>query len=284
MFEHVLVALDFSPAAEAMLRCLPGLRELGARKLTLVHIAEVDYPVFGAVASLGHHRKRLEGMASSLATKGFEVQAIAAAGLPAREILKTAAERTASLVLIGSRSHSRVREAFVGSVAWDVVQRAHLPVLLQRLEPASGQPDGPLVGSCCDMRSHVLFATDFSEVAERAFMLVESLARLGVRSFTLMYVQEEKAQTGGTVGESGTEQLNALAGKLRVAGAEAVTVERPTGDPAREILRRANQDQNTMIVMGSQGRGLVAEAVLGSVSREVLRRAPGSVLLAPART
>jgi nucleotide-binding universal stress UspA family protein len=279
MFEHVIVALDVSPAADAMLRCLPGLRELGTRRLTLVHVAEVDYPVFGAVAHLDHQQKRLESLAIGLASEGFEVRVVAAAGNPAGEILKAAEERDASLVLVGSRSHSRVREAFVGSVAWSVVRHARIPVLLQRLEPESDRADGPLVASCCDLRSHVLFATDFSSVAERAFTFVEALARLGARSFALAHVQEEAGEGGA---DGANRRLVELAERLRAAGAHSVTVEVLSGDPAREVLRLAELNPETMIVMGTQGRGLVAEAVLGSVSREVVRSAPGSVLLVPA--
>jgi hypothetical protein len=55
-----MVALDRSSGAHAMLRCLPGLGALGTRRWTLVHVAEVDYPVFGTVAFLDHYRKRLE--------------------------------------------------------------------------------------------------------------------------------------------------------------------------------------------------------------------------------
>jgi nucleotide-binding universal stress UspA family protein len=281
MFEHVMVALDLSPAADAMLRCLPGLRELGTRRLTLVHVAEVDYPVFGAIANLDHHRKRLEELAAALTAEGFEVQVVVAAGNPAGEVLKAAEERAASVVLVGSRSRSRVREAFIGSVARDLVSRARLPVLLQRLEPEADRAEGPLVAACCDLRSHVVHPTDFSGVAERAFEFVAALARLGARSFTLVHV----AEADGANGSNGArERLEVLAETLRAAGAESVTVEALTGDPASEVLRLAEKHPDALIVMGTQGRGRVAEAVLGSVSREVVRRTRASVFLVPARS
>jgi nucleotide-binding universal stress UspA family protein len=281
MFEHVMVALDLSPAADAMLRCLPGLRELGTRRLTLVHVAQVDYPVFGAIAHLDHHRKRLEELATALTGKGFQVQVVAAAGNAAGEVLKAAEERDASLVLVGSRSHSRVREAFIGSVARDVVSRARIPVLLQRLEPVTAQAGAPLVASCCDLRSHVVHPTDFSAAAERAFAFVDALAHLGAHSFTLVHVRKADEEGGNDVDR---DRLEAMAEGLRAAGVESVAVETLAGDPAEQVLRLAEQLSDPMIVMGTRGRGLVAEAVLGSVSREVVRRARGSVLLVPAHS
>jgi nucleotide-binding universal stress UspA family protein len=282
MFTHVLVALDLSPAADAMLRRLPGLRELGARTLTLVYVAAVDYPVFGAVANLDHHRKRLDDAAPALAADGFEVQVVVAVGHPAGEILNAAGERGASLVLIGSRSHGRVGEAFVGSVAWEVVRRARIPVLLQRLEPATERPEGPLVASGCNVPAHVVFPTDFSGVTDRAFVFVDAFAHLGARSFTLLHVREEEDSAADR--DSDHERLEALAERLRAAGAESVAIEVLAGDPARQVLRLAEQHPDTMIVMGTRGRGRVAEAVLGSVTRDVVRRARGSVLLVPAQS
>jgi nucleotide-binding universal stress UspA family protein len=284
MFDHVMVALDLSPAADLMLRCLPGLRELGTRRLTLVHVAEVDYPVFGAVAHLDQHRERLDGLVPAIRAAGFEVQVVATAGNPASEILKTAGERGASLVLLGSRSHSRVREAFIGSVAWDVLRRSSVPVLLQRLDPETDRPDSRLVASCCDLRSHVLFPTDFSETAERAFTLVDTLARLGARSFTLLHVREEREAEAEPSSDRGArERLEDLAVRLRAAGADDVHIDLVRGQVVTEVLRQAQAQRDTLIVMGTHGRGLIAEAVLGSVSREVLRRTRGSVLLYPAR-
>jgi nucleotide-binding universal stress UspA family protein len=280
MFEHVLVALDLSPAADALLGCLGGLRELGAKRLTLVHVAEVDYPVFGAIGNLDRHRDRLEDQARSLVGDGFEVEVVATAGNAAAEILKVAAERGATMVLIGSRSHSRVREAFIGSVAADVVRRARVPVLLQRVAPRADQ-DGPAFTlSCWDPDSHILLPTDFSVTAERAFRVVEAIARAGAGSFTLMHVHDPAADDA--VVQAGRDNLEALAERLRAAATRPVAVEARVGDPAGEILALAAQDPSTIIVLGTQGRGLVAEAVLGSVSRVVVRQARGSVLLVPA--
>ncbi len=281
MFEHIAVALDLSPAADSMLRCLPSLRELGTRRLTLVHVAEVEYPVFGGVAHLDRHRERLASAAASLEEEGFTVNVVAGVGSPAAEILKAAGAVGASMVMVGSRSHSRVREAFVGSVASEVTRRATLPVLVQRIEPQG--EDGPPVASCFDRTTEVLVPTDFSQGAERALPLVESLVRAGLRSVTLLHVRGEEAAEGGSFGPAGRDGLEGLAERLREGGAGAVQVVVTTGKVADEILRQAGLHSQTLIVMGTHGRGRAARAVLGSVSREVLREAPGWVLLAPPR-
>jgi nucleotide-binding universal stress UspA family protein len=51
------------------------------------------------------------------------------------------------------------------------------------------------------------------------------------------------------------------------------------GKPSREIAERVASGDFDLIVMGTHGRGRVGEAVLGSVSREVVHRAHTPVLL-----
>jgi nucleotide-binding universal stress UspA family protein len=277
MFEHIAVALDLSPASDSMLRCLPRLREVGAHTLTLIHVAEVDYPVFGAIADIDRHRERLATAARTLEADGFAVNLVAIAGNPAVEILNAAREHGASAVMIGSRSHSRVREAFVGSVATEVVRRAKLPVLVQRIEPETD--DAPPEVRCFNRETEVLFPTDFFDTAERALPLVESLAREGLRSFILLHV----ASDGDADAAVARDRLDALAERLQAAGAGAMRVEVTGGSPADEILRLAGSRPEVLTVMGTHGRGRAASAVLGSVSREIVRKAAGSVLLAPPR-
>lgn len=51
------------------------------------------------------------------------------------------------------------------------------------------------------------------------------------------------------------------------------------GDPAKEILAEAFAAPYDIIVLGSRGRGPLKGALLGSVSREVVREAPAGVLV-----
>ncbi len=52
-----------------------------------------------------------------------------------------------------------------------------------------------------------------------------------------------------------------------------------SGDPAASILKLARELDVDVVVIGSTGKGMVARALIGSVSREVIDRAPCSVFL-----
>jgi nucleotide-binding universal stress UspA family protein len=67
---------------------------------------------------------------------------------------------------------------------------------------------------------------------------------------------------------------NAL--RTRWPGAEVAVVERPA---VEAILAEARRRAAGVIVVGSHGHGALGRLVLGSVSRGVVRRAPGAVLV-----
>jgi nucleotide-binding universal stress UspA family protein len=53
------------------------------------------------------------------------------------------------------------------------------------------------------------------------------------------------------------------------------------GAPAEEILRAAKREKVHQIVMGTHGRGLLGQAVMGSVAQRVVSQSPVPVLLVP---
>lgn len=110
------------------------------------------------------------------------------------------------------------------------------------------------------------------------------LARDGLQaSFLLLNVQEPthlyevlmlrdaeaRAAAAREAGESALQSAQAL---LDAAGL-AYEVEITTGDPAQQIVEVAEREQCDAIVMGTFGHGALTEALLGSVSQEVLQHA-----------
>jgi nucleotide-binding universal stress UspA family protein len=68
-------------------------------------------------------------------------------------------------------------------------------------------------------------------------------------------------------------QLGMACLTLRSAGITCKSIVR-FGEPAREILKLADEADCDQIVMGRRGRGRAAKLLLGSVSDKVAREAP----------
>ena len=56
-------------------------------------------------------------------------------------MIKAVEAKDPDVVMVGSRSHTLISDAFIGSVAWDIVRKEGRPVLLQRIEPRGSGSD-----------------------------------------------------------------------------------------------------------------------------------------------
>ncbi|MDZ8118044.1 universal stress protein [Pontiella agarivorans] len=75
------------------------------------------------------------------------------------------------------------------------------------------------------------------------------------------------------------ELLN-ISSNLRKNGADAQAL-LVKGDAAEMILEKAQEQECSMIILGSHGHGLLHKALLGSVSEAVIRHAKCNVLIVP---
>jgi nucleotide-binding universal stress UspA family protein len=160
----------------------------------------------------------------------------------------------------------------------------------------------------------ILFTTDLSKETRRAFDYALSLALQYRASLTILYVMEELkpaqgASLQGFLGEERWKEIRAgqeeevrqiLIGKRRegamirealgemfaaaqkdLAGADLKTDEIVVtqGDPVECILQESEARGCDLIVMGYHPRGRLEEALIGSVSRSVLRQAKMPVML-----
>lgn len=289
MFERFIVATDLSPASDAVVGCLAGLRALGARHALLLQCLDMQQ---AASVALSYTTAVLDDCLARqkmvLEAQSFEVEISIVPGFAKSEIKRIAREGNYGLVVVGSHGHSILSETLLGGVASAVLHDAEKPILVIRLEPNKGTGDVCVLPAACDLASHVLFPTDFSENADLAFTVVENMAATGVRRITLMHVQDTTRlapHLGHRLPEFDAidrDRLKELRARLVAKGATDVDIELRTGKPFLEIVELAKAHGVHLVVMGSQGRGFVPELFLGSVSHEVARHAHAPVLLVPA--
>jgi len=287
MFSRIVIASEISPAAFNMLHCLEGLKRLGVKECLLVQCLdphETDLKIssfFTAVIE-----KNLKEQKALLVKQGYEVNTRMVTGHIKNEINRIAVEEDYSMMVTGAPEHSMVGEVFFGGTAHEVILHAQKPVLLVRIV---NDPEKRLkMIKECNLVEHLLFPTDFSENAKKAFAFVKKMVMDGVKKVTLIHVID-KAVVDSYHKENlkdfrmiDNTRLQTMMVELQVLGDVDVDVRLSTGSPAGEILKTIKEQKISLVVMGSQGRGFINEAFLGSVSHKVARHSSASVLLIPA--
>jgi nucleotide-binding universal stress UspA family protein len=140
----------------------------------------------------------------------------------------------------------------------------------------------------------MLVATDGSEYAIRAAEFAARLAReVGKAEVLLLNVGHVPVYALGGPGPDALVDLGQLEEGLERAGQAILArtgeafagVDIPVrasyrcGDPAGEIIKRAQEAQADLIIVGSRGLGEIGGLFLGSVSERILHRARVPVLV-----
>ncbi|MFC6719014.1 universal stress protein [Natrialbaceae archaeon GCM10025810] len=273
-----ICATDLSAASEAMIEsetCLECLGRIGVEEIHLVTVIPAN--VHAGMPGMDFEGRRERALARYrrvIEEAGFDVETHVVRGTPHRRINGVAEAVGASLTIVGSRGKSPLENRVIGSTARNLARTTVVPLLVNRIERGAEDPDV--------LREHlfrrVLYATDFSENAERAFDAFSYL-RHATREATLIHVQTPKDPDLPDDG-SPAERLAELAGRLDEWGIEPETEVR-RGDPSEEILAAEAEYEPTIVLLGSRGHSRLRRLLLGSVSEDVVARADGNVMLVP---
>ncbi len=142
MYSKILVPLDGSMRAEAVLRHVEELAQRFAARVILLRVVDRVAPI-GAVepayADLRQQemergtrdaRAYLAPLQGQLREKGIDAHTSIAYGRVVDAILQTAASEAVDLIAIASHGRSGLSRVFYGSVAAGLLQRSHRPLLL----------------------------------------------------------------------------------------------------------------------------------------------------------
>ncbi|MFO7965361.1 MAG: universal stress protein [Desulfobacterales bacterium] len=286
MFKRFIVATDLSPASFAVVNCLGELKAFGGEECLLLQCLSFKD---AASEALSYSTEKLEGMLNEqkkiLEDQEFRVEARTVVGTPKHEIVRIAAGENYDLIVVGAQGQSLIEEKLIGGVAYGVISRTEKPVLVIPVEPSEEENTcRPVARSRFGL--HVLFATDFSEMADNAFTFVEQMVSHGVGKVTLVHVLnksrfEDSLEQLTDLSERAVERLKSLKQKLPAQDKSLIDTVVTYGVPYQEITGLAMERDAQLVVMGTQGRGFIGEFFLGSVSHNVVRHSVAPVLLIP---
>ena len=283
-FKHILCPTDLTPESDAALRYAVALAAAYEAKLTVCHCAEATAPVDGTMRE--KFRERVESCVRRWTGVGHcppaDYEGIVIEGNPGEAIVKTAAERRVDLIVMRSRRRP-VAAALLGSVTEAVCGTAPCPALVTH--PDEREWAG--FTSCdIDLR-RILVAQDFSIESELALQLAISLAQEYQAELHLLHVLPVAlAPTAAGLPQGMESDFHRAARALQRSIPDEVYLWRRVvqavkcGQPYREILSYAEENEIDLICMGVHGAGFAMRALFGSNTDRVLRQAPCPALIA----
>lgn len=288
MHGPVVVGVDGSTAsAKAISLAVDAAKRRGVG-VKLVHAYQV--PVMATPFAIGvmdqpmdAYREFAEQLLESARKQahacGHEVpiETVYASGPPAAVLLE--ASKDASLVILGNRGLGAMGNVFLGSVSTRVASRASCPVIVTSDGSRAADNHGPIVVGV-DGSEHADGALRYAlDTGVRLGTAVEVVAAWDVPPVSEPVSAKVVQELHDSAEEEAGEAIRVALERVRTDQHSDLEVTPITakGSPAR-VLLEAGRDAR-LIVIGSRGRGEIRGALLGSVSRTLLKESDQPVVV-----
>jgi nucleotide-binding universal stress UspA family protein len=257
VYAEVIVAHDGSPAASRALVTGGHLATAWGCPVHVVHVSnEAAVPVFDS-GGLPTEVIHADDVTSTL----IEVQ-----------------ESRQALLCLASRGRSAVGTALFGSVTADLLRRTHVPMVL------TGPGHDPSVDAS-PAPSRALVCLDGSPTSEVIVPIARQWARelgLHLTFLHVAYPPGERGMDSGAVDDhtaAAIEQVIRHGRSVVDDGMDASWAVVRHTTPAVAILAEAEHHRADLVLMATHGRSGLERVLVGSVTAEVVRRAPMPVVV-----
>jgi nucleotide-binding universal stress UspA family protein len=289
--ERILCPIDFSDTSQHALAHAAAMARWYEARLTMLfvfaNLPTIDAPALVLEES---ERARLLDRMRELATivpPGVAVDCqVQDAGLVHDGILAQVAATKADMLVLGTHGRSGFQRMFLGSVAEKVIRLVKCPTLIVPPRAPNVAPDAPV------RFNRILCPIDFSDSSLGALEYAISMAEEGDGQLTLLHVAEvspalaqeplvlknELRRVSEAAVNHACRRLNELIPE-EARSYCTVSTAVVEGRAYREILRRAEEMNADLIVMGVHGRGALDLLLFGSTTHHVLRASTCPVVI-----
>ncbi len=138
MYKRILVPLENSPSDQTILSHVTGLAKLIGAEVILLHVADgwaarnMGQLNLKESEEMKEDRAYLERVSKELRKAGVEVDAVLAAGDPAKEIAAAAEREKCDLIALATHGHRLLDDVVRGSTATALRHNTRIPILMVR--------------------------------------------------------------------------------------------------------------------------------------------------------
>jgi nucleotide-binding universal stress UspA family protein len=139
VYKRILVPLENGPADVTIIKHVTGLARLIDAEVLLVHVADgwaarnMEQLNLRESQEMKDDRAYLERVCQELRQAGVEVDAVLAAGDPAKEIAATAEREKVDLIAMATHGHSLLGDVVHGTTATALRHVSRIPILMVRV-------------------------------------------------------------------------------------------------------------------------------------------------------
>jgi len=256
IFQNILFATDFLPAAEAAMPCAAGLARSFAANLYAIYVAESANDALPPEAWVGMQtaveqekrslRKELQRDFPEITLKILEGE-----GGVWAAIANAIEKYDIDLVVVGTQGRTGVGKTLLGSKAEEILRHAPCPVL-------TVGPSVPYESGLRGQIPSIVYATGFGPGSVKASRIAVSLAEEYQSKLTLLNVlnhqdNNHRSQPQEEFGEAQQRQLRELIPEGANLWCTPHFVVEP-GNPAEKILEVADRERAGLIVLGAHAQ------------------------------
>jgi nucleotide-binding universal stress UspA family protein len=292
MFKQILFPTKFGEFSLDILKSITCLKTAGLEQVVLLHVIETE-PSYGGLrwgvdAELVEREasERLDRYAQYLRSQAIASKTRVNRGGLLSEVMRVAAEERVSLIAVGREKKPILGELFHSSSIPGIIRKSRIPVLIADYHTIKETEGQIREFYCSDIFRKILYPTDWSECAERAKKYLEPLRRPGTE-LLIVHVSENWFTETEYVKESVREELRnkseaklkALETELAESGFRVESLLLEGKIVHQGITELALEADVSLIIMGSHGKGFIAESLWGSVSHRVVEFSEKPVLI-----
>lgn len=274
--EKILIAIDFSSHSNLLLNCVDEFLDVGLQEIVLVHVIDIRIGEAASAISNLKAEERFKSIVEKFNSLGVKTKTFTPVGFATAEILHIAKREDVSLILIGSKGKSVLKEVILGSTVFDVMRTAKAQVLIEKYNK---DEKGELINASSNKFNKILVPIDFSKCSYTIIEKVKNLKPLVEKIiFLTVLEQAESIEAADKSKEEYRKDLEKIASEFEKSDIATKIIVKE-GIASKNIVEVADDEGVGSIIMGTRGRGLIGTLLIGSTSDAVVRGANKAVIL-----